>query len=192
MTPAAARFVAPLTFQSLTHRPVITDLFAPTSDIAVDHVALAQQADAFVVAPATANTVAALAHGLADNPVTTLALSVSAPDDPLPRHGAQHVRPSRDAGQSGPSETRGAVIVEPEEGRLASGLVGKGRLADLDVIIGTVRHVLGRSGDLAGRRIVVTAGGTREPSTRCASSPTARRARWATPSRKPPETGAPG
>ena len=163
MTPAAARFVAPLTFQSLTHRPVITDLFAPTSDIAVDHVALAQQADAFVVAPATANTVAALAHGLADNPVTTLALSVSAPMILCP--AMEHNMFDHPATQANLAllKQRGAVIVEPEEGRLASGLVGKGRLADLDVIIGTVRHVLGLSGDLAGRRIVVTAGGTREP-----------------------------
>lgn len=162
MTPAASRFIAPLTFQSLTHKPAITNLFDPTSDIAVDHVALAQQADVFVVAPATANIVAALAHGLAGDPVTTIALSVDAPVVICP--AMEHNMYDHPATQANLAvlKERGAVVVEPASGRLASGLTGKGRLADLDVILGTIRHVLGRGGDLAGRRIVVTAGGTRE------------------------------
>lgn len=162
MTPAAAQFVAPLTFQSLSHRPVLTNLFDPSSEIGIDHVALAQRADVFVVAPATANIVAALAQGLAGDPVTTIALSTDAPMIVCP--AMEHNMYNHPATQENLDtlRERGVTIVEPGSGRLASGLTGKGRLAELDVIIGTIRRVLGRSGDLAGRRIVVTAGGTRE------------------------------
>lgn len=162
MTPAATQFVAPLTFQSLTHRPTMTNLFDPRSDLSVDHVAAAQAADVFVVAPATANIIAALAHGLAGDPVTTIALSTPAPIIVCP--AMEHHMYNHPATQNNLEtlKSRGVTVVEPGSGRLASGLVGQGRLADLDTIVGTIRWVLGRKGDLAGRRIVVTAGGTRE------------------------------
>ncbi len=162
MTPAATQFVAPLTFQSLTHRPTMTNLFDPRSDLSIDHVAAAQAADVFVVAPATANIIAALAHGLAGDPVTTIALSTPAPIIVCP--AMEHHMYNHPATQNNLEtlKSRGVTVVEPGSGRLASGLVGQGRLADLDTIVGTIRWVLGRKGDLAGRRIVVTAGGTRE------------------------------
>lgn len=162
MTPAATQFVAPLTFQSLSHRPVLTNLFDPSSELGIDHVALAQRADVFVIAPATANIVAALAHGLAGDTVTTIALSTDAPMIVCP--AMEHNMYNHPATQENLQtlRQRGVTIVEPASGRLASGLVGQGRLADLDTIVGTIRRVLGQSGDLAGRRLVVTAGGTRE------------------------------
>lgn len=162
MTPAATQFIAPVTFQSLSHRPTVTDLFDPSSEMGIDHVALAKRADVFVIAPATANIVAALAHGLAGDPVTTIALSTGAPIIVCPamEHNMYNHPAVRDNLQL--LRDRGATIVEPETGRLASGLMGTGRLASVDVIVGTIRYVLARSGDLHGRRIVVTAGGTRE------------------------------
>lgn len=162
MTPSAARFITPLTFQSLTHRPVMTDLLDAGSEWRIGHVAAAHAADAVVIAPASANTIAELAHGLADDPVTTIALAAAAPlvVCPAMEHNMYH-HPATQANLD-LLKSRGATIVGPQEGRLASGLFGQGRLADVDVIIGAVRWVLGRAGDLAGRRIVVTAGGTRE------------------------------
>lgn len=162
LTPAATEFVTPLTFQSLTHRPTVTDLFDPSSEMGIDHVALAKRTDLLIIAPATANIIAALAHGLAGDPVTTIALSTDAPIIVCPamEHSMYHHPATQD--NIDRLRERGAFFVEPASGRLASGLTGSGRLADVDVIIGTVRHVLARDGDLLGRRIVVTAGGTRE------------------------------
>lgn len=162
MTPAATQFVTPLTFQSLTHRPVLTNLFDPRSELSIDHVAAARSADALVIAPATANVIAKLACGLADDPVTTTALATTAPIVVCP--AMEHHMYCHPATQANLEllKSRGVTVVEPEEGRLASGQRGKGRLADIDVIVGAIRWVLGRRGDLAGRRLVVTAGGTRE------------------------------
>lgn len=162
MTPAATQFIAPLTLQSLSHRPAVTDLFDPSSEMGIDHVALAKRADVFVIAPATANIVAALAQGLAGDPVTTIALSTDAPVIVCPamEHNMYHHPAVQDNLEL--LQERGVTIVPPESGRLASGLTGTGRLASIDVIVGTIRHVLGKNGDLHGRRIVVSAGGTRE------------------------------
>lgn len=162
MTPAAAQFVTPLTFQSLTHRQVVTDLFDPRSDFSIEHVAAAQAADVFVIAPATANTIAALAHGFAPDPVTAVALATPAPVVVCPAMEHHMYRHPATQANLQLLKSRGVTVVEPGEGRLASGMSGKGRLADVDDIMGAVRWVLGRRGDLAGRRIVVTAGGTRE------------------------------
>ena len=160
---SAAEFVAPLTFRAITHRPVVTNLFDPASPEAVEHVALAKAADAMLVAPATAHMIAKLALGLADDPISTTALAATAPlliapamESSMWEHPAvrQNVAVLRD---------RGAVIVGPGLGRLASGLHGWGRLAETPEIMGLAAQLLARAGPLAGRAIVVTAGGTEEP-----------------------------
>ena len=162
MTPDAQRFLQPLSFQAITHRPVFADLWAPGMETDIAHVTLGQQSDVIVVAPATANMLAKLAHGLADDPVSVTALAARCPII---------VAPAMDAGMfSHPAtvanvetlKARGVVVVEPETGHLASGLVGLGRLAAPETILDIVRATLGATGDLAGRRVLVTAGGTRE------------------------------
>ena len=163
LTPSAARFVSPLTFASLTHRPVFTDLFDPRSDLSMDHVAVAEAADIVVVAPATANTIARIAGGLADDVLTTTVLATRAPVLLAPAMDANMYESAVTQDNVAKLESRGCVIAGPAEGRLASGLVGRGRMVEVPEIIGHIRTVLGRNGDLADRRIVVTAGGTREP-----------------------------
>lgn len=163
LTEAAATFVGPLTFQGLTHRPVITELLDPRSELGIDHVALAKRADAMLIAPATANTLAAMAHGFAQDALTTTALATEAPIIVCPAmENRMYTHPATEKNVATLRE-RGVVVVEPEVGRLASGLSGVGRLADTGVILGTLRSVLGQGGDLAGRHIVISAGGTREP-----------------------------
>ena len=163
MSEGAVNFVAPLTFRSLTHRPVLHQLFDPASDAGIEHVALAENCDAIVVAPATANVMAKAANGLADDLLTCMLLATR-------RHVV--LAPAMDgymfenpATQENVSKlvSRGWTVIGPGEGRLASGLVGRGRLADVEDIIGGVKQALGREGDLAGKSVVVTAGGTQEP-----------------------------
>ena len=163
LTSDAAKFVTPLAFRSLSHRPVVTDMFDMQSELAVEHVALAKRADILAVAPATAHTLARLAHGLADDALTATALATEAPlllapamdahmwDHPATQHNMSLLR------------ERGAVVVGPGAGRLASGLMGMGRLAEPAEILGHIQAVLGRKGDLADRTVVISAGGTREP-----------------------------
>ncbi|MBI3979885.1 MAG: bifunctional phosphopantothenoylcysteine decarboxylase/phosphopantothenate--cysteine ligase CoaBC [Chloroflexi bacterium] len=163
MTAAAQQFVTPLSFQSLTHRPVVTDMFSLQNEMSVEHVGLARRADVLLVAPATADVIARLALGLADDPLTTTALATSAPLVVAPameRHMLEH---PATAGHLTTLRARGAAVVESAFGYLASGATGRGRLADSAEILGVVRQMLGRAGDLAGRHVVVTAGGTREP-----------------------------
>lgn len=163
LTAGAQEFVRPLTFSALTRRPVHTDPFAPWTETAAGHVSLAHEADVFVVAPASANVIARLALGLADDLLGTVALSTRAPlvVAPAMEHGMFH-HPATQANLV-TLRNRGATVVPPESGRLASGAVGDGRLAPTEAILGAVRSVLGRHGPLDGRRLVVTAGGTQEP-----------------------------
>lgn len=163
MTRAATEFVTPLTFRSLTHRPVVTDMFDPDSEYSVEHVALAKEANLVAIVPATANVIAKLASGMADDMLTTTVLATQAP---------VLLAPAMDAGMYDNPATqdniarlkaRGYTFVGPEAGRLASGLMGMGRLVSTEVIIDTIRWVLGKSGDLAGKRFLVSAGGTQEP-----------------------------
>ncbi len=163
LTEHAKSFVQPLTFSSLSHRPVYTDLWEPTGEAAAQHIALGQQADLLVIAPATANTVARLAHGMADDMLTTVALATTAPLLIVPameRHMYYH--PATQANLR-LLEQRGATVLPPEEGHLASGAVGMGRFPDTPTILAAIQRLLGRAGDLEGMRVVVTAGGTREP-----------------------------
>ena len=163
MTHEATKFVAPLTFNSITHRPVVSYMFEPQSELGMDHVAIAQRADIVVVAPVTAHTLAKIAWGLADDALTTTLLATQAP---------VILAPAMDAHMYGNPATQhnveklkswGYFLVGPAEGRLASGLIGQGRLLETHELLGHIRAVLGRDGDLVGRKVVVSAGGTREP-----------------------------
>ncbi|MEO0562083.1 MAG: bifunctional phosphopantothenoylcysteine decarboxylase/phosphopantothenate--cysteine ligase CoaBC [Chloroflexota bacterium] len=167
MTEAAQKFVTPLTFQAVTGRAVYTDMWEdPASDgmpTHIAHVGLAENADLMAVIPATANTIARLAAGMSDDLLTVTAIAARCPlliapamDGGMYAHPAVRENITKLTG-------RGVYLVEPDVGRFASGLTGKGRLPDTPTLIGHIRQVLGRTGPLVGRRVVVTAGGTREP-----------------------------
>ncbi len=163
MSDGATQFVEPLTFRSLTHRPVLHQLFDPASDAGIEHVALAEACDAILVAPATANVIAKAANGLADDLLTCMLLATRRPVVLAPAmDGYMFENPATQENVS-KLALRGWAFVGPGEGRLASGLVGRGRLADVDDIIGGLKQELGREGHLVGKSIVVTAGGTQEP-----------------------------
>jgi phosphopantothenoylcysteine decarboxylase/phosphopantothenate--cysteine ligase len=162
LTESAQKFVAPLTFRGVTGRPVFTDMYDPHSPLAEEHVALARSAAALIIAPATATTLARLAYGMADNLVALTALATTAPVLVAPAMDAQMWQ--HDATQANVRllEQRSVIFIGPGEGRLASGHIGLGRLAPTDELLGALRETLGARGDLAGRRIVVSAGGTHE------------------------------
>ncbi len=163
MTPGATQFVQPLTFQALTYRPVEVEMFGTFDDRAAGHVAMGQQADVVVIAPATANTIARLAQGMADDLIGTTVLAAHAPVVVAP---AMETHMWSNAATQANVETlraRGVVIVEPESGELASGVSGEGRLASHEAILGAIKEALTASTALAGKRIVVTAGPTVEP-----------------------------
>lgn len=163
VTHGASQFVTPLAFRSLTHRPIVTQAFDPNSEMAVEHVALARAADVVVVAPATAHLIAKVAYGLADDALTTTILATEAPLVIAPAMDAHMWSNPATQENVAKLKERGAVFIGPAAGHLASGLVGMGRLVDTPEIIGYICAVLGRKGDLAGRRIVISAGGTQEP-----------------------------
>jgi phosphopantothenoylcysteine decarboxylase/phosphopantothenate--cysteine ligase len=163
MSEHAEEFIRPLTFSTMSHRPVYSDLWEPSGRAAETHIALAEEAELLAVIPATANTIAKLAHGMADNMLTAVALATQAPLLLAPAmHQHMYMHAATQANLAMLRE-RGTFIVEPEVGRLASGEIGVGRLPDMPVLLGAIQVVLGRNGDLAGRRVVVTAGGTQEP-----------------------------
>lgn len=163
LTESAAQFVTPLQFRSLTHRPVVTSLWDLNSELAVEHVALAERAAVVVVAPATAHSLNKLAAGLADDPLGCTVLATTAPLVLAPAMESHMYANAVTQESLARLRARGALVVEPESGRLASGAVGQGRLADLERILDAIRSVLAKDGPLAGRHVVVTAGGTREP-----------------------------
>ncbi len=161
LTAAATRFVSPLTFRSVTGRTACADLWSEEAHVL--HVALGQRADLLLVAPATADLLAKLAHGLADDLLTVTALAARCPlvlcpamdagmwEHPATRANVQTLR------------ARGATFIGPDEGRMASGLTGTGRIVEPEEIVERLRTVLGAGGPLAGRTVVVSAGPTREP-----------------------------
>ena len=163
MTEAATRFVTPLTMRSLTGRPVFIDMFDPSTELAEEHVEIARRAAAVIVAPASANTIAKLAHGLADDMVSLTVLATEAPVLIAPAMDHQMFEHAATQANLETLRGRGYEIVGPAEGRLASGRMGLGRLVETETLVGALKQALGRRGDLAGRRIVVSAGGTREP-----------------------------
>jgi len=163
MTEHAEEFVRPLTFATMSHRRVYSDLWEASGEAAETHIKLAEEADLLVIVPATANTLAKLAYGLTDSMLTAVALATKAPLLLAPAmHTNMYTHPATQANLATLRE-RGAFIVEPEVGRLASGAVGIGRLPETATLLGAIQQVLGRQGDLTGRRVIVTAGGTQEP-----------------------------
>lgn len=163
LTQAALQFITPLTFQSVTGQRAYTDADLWGREGHVRHIGLGQSGDLLVVAPASANTIAKLAHGIADNLLTVTALAARCP---------LMLAPAMDAGMYAHPATqanldilrqRGAIVIGPLEGHLASGLVGLGRMVEPAELMGHIRLVLARGGSLEGRKVVVTAGGTQEP-----------------------------
>ena len=162
MTEAATRFIAPLTFQSLTSREAIVDMFETEESEA--HVEVARRADVFLIAPATADCLARLAFGGGGDMVTLTALATTAPIVVAPAMDSQMWANTAVEANVAALVERGVEVVEPAEGRLASGRFGAGRLAETPAILGAVRAAIGRGeGDLCGRSVIVTAGGTQEP-----------------------------
>src|SRR5512139_1211506 len=163
LTGAAEKFVTPLTFQSVTGRRAYVDHDLWGNEAHILHVGLGHTADLLVIAPCTANTMARLAHGQADNLLTVTALAMQSP---------LLIAPAMDGGMYDHPATqenieilkkRGAAFIGPAQGHLASGLAGVGRMIETAEIMGHIRIILGRNGPLAGKRVVVTAGGTQEP-----------------------------
>jgi phosphopantothenoylcysteine decarboxylase/phosphopantothenate--cysteine ligase len=179
MTAAAQRFVTPLTFAALSGRQVLTSLWQPSvsesttsepTPFEIEHIAIATQMDAFVIAPATADGIAKLAHGLADDLLTTLALATTAPLFIAPAMNVNMWHHPATQANLAILRSRGVQIVEPGSGSLACGMVGEGRLAEPVAIADVVLSFLARrnaipleSHDLTGETILITAGGTREP-----------------------------
>jgi phosphopantothenoylcysteine decarboxylase/phosphopantothenate--cysteine ligase len=163
LTGGAEKFITPLTFQAVTGRRALTDADLWGGEAHVLHVELGHSADLLAVAPCTANTIAKLAHGQADNLLTITALAANCP---------MLIAPAMDGGMfSHPAtqenlkilQSRGVIIVGPAEGHLASGLSGKGRMVEPVEVLGYIRLALAQEGVLSGRKVVVTAGGTQEP-----------------------------
>jgi len=162
LSAGAEKFVTPLTFQSVTGRKAFTDSDLWGGEAHVLHVGLGHQADVLVIAPCTANTLAKLAHGSADNLLTVTALAATCPIVIAPAmDGGMFSHPATQENLQTLTQ-RGATIVGPAEGHLASGLQGAGRMSEPMDIIGVLRTVLGKSGKLAGSKVIVTAGGTQE------------------------------
>ncbi len=167
MTEAAQRFIAPLTFQAVTGRPVYTSLWETDSSgglpTHIAHVGLGEGADLMVIAPITAHHIAKMAHGLADDLLSVTVLSMRCPVIIAPAMDADMYEHPATGENLRKLQDRGVIIIEPDEGRMASGLVGRGRLPEVPVLLGLIRQQAGREwGQLRDRRIVVTAGGTRE------------------------------
>ena len=167
MTASAQEFVTPLTFQALTYRPVIANMFG-LEENAAGHVALGERADVVVVAPATAHVIAKLAHGLADDLVGTTVLATRAPVVVVPAMNRHMWANAATRENLATLRRRGVRVVDPEEGALASSAIGQGRLAALETIEAAIDEALGAAATLGaasldGRHVLVTAGPTQEP-----------------------------
>jgi len=163
MTEEAIQFISPVTFRAITGRPVVTEMFDLASEFNIEHVSLAEAADIVVIAPATANIIAKLATGIADDMLCCTVLATKAPVLIAPAMETNMYNNPVSQDNLSKLKARDFVIIGPATGWLASGKKGQGRLADTNDIIGSIHQVLGRGGDLAGKHIVVTAGGTQEP-----------------------------
>ncbi len=163
MTENATEFVAPLTFQSLSHNPVSVDTFANIQTWEIEHIALAQRADVFVIAPATANIIAKLACGIADDMLSTTALATHAPMLIAPAMNTAMLESQATQQNIHTLEKRGMQFIAPGTGMLACGTSGAGRMSEPEQIVKEILHVLKPRDDLAGLNVVVTAGPTAEP-----------------------------
>jgi len=163
LTGAAEKFITPLTFQSVTGRRAFVDSDLWGNEAHVLHVGLGHTVDLLIIAPCTANTIAKLAHGSADSLLTVTALAANSPLLIAPAmDGGMFEHPATQE-NADTLKKRGAIIIGPVEGHLASGLAGAGRMLEPLEILGYARLALGQKGMLAGKRVVVTAGGTQEP-----------------------------
>ena len=162
LTSAATQFVSELTFRSITHRSVFTDLYSSESELSINHVALAETADIIIIAPTTANTIAKIANGISDDVLTTTILATRAPIIIAPAMDANMFENAATQANVTTLITRGVFIAGPANGRLASGLIGQGRMVEPSNIISSASMILGKDGDFSGKKIVVSAGGTEE------------------------------
>lgn len=162
MTENATQFVGPVTFRALTHEEVAIDQFDEASD-PIHHISLAQEADVFLIAPCTANVMAKLANGIADDLLTTTALATTAPIIIAPAMNVNMYDNPATRNNMGVLSAYGARFIEADEGYLACGDVGRGRLADVDRIVNDTLGVLGLHGDMKGINMMITAGPTIEP-----------------------------
>ena len=167
LTAAAERFITPLTFRSLTGKPVYTSLWEPavesTDAGSIEHIAVAQNIDALLIAPASANTLARLAHGFTDDFLAAVYLATAAPVVIAPAMNVNMWQHAATQANLSLLHQRGSRVVEPGSGYLACGMVGGGRLADIETIVAAVLSTAQPSYDLAGETVLITAGGTREP-----------------------------
>jgi len=163
MTKEAIEFISPVTLRAITGRPVVTKMFDLASEFSIEHISLAEAADIVVIAPATANIIAKLAAGIADDMLCCTVLATKAPVLIAPAMETNMYNNPATQDNLSKLKARNFVIISPATGRLASGKEGPGRLTDITDIIGSIRQVLGRVGDLAGKHILVTSGGTQEP-----------------------------
>ena len=162
LTNAAEKFVTPLTYQSVTGRKAYTDKDLWGDEAHVMHISLGKTADLLVIAPCTADTMAKLAHGIADNLLTVTALAATCPILIAPAmDGGMFNHPATQANLQ-TLQTRSVLVAGPAAGHLASGMSGVGRMLEPMDILGHIRIALGKNGKLAGKRIIVTAGGTQE------------------------------
>ncbi|HAV76597.1 MAG TPA: bifunctional phosphopantothenoylcysteine decarboxylase/phosphopantothenate--cysteine ligase CoaBC [Anaerolineae bacterium] len=163
LTSSAEKFISPLTFQSVTGRRAYIDKDLWGNEAHVLHVGLGHDADLLIIAPCTANTIAKLAYGQSDTLLTVSALASTSPLILSPAmDGGMYDHPATQENLD-TLRKRGAYIIEPSEGHLASGLTGKGRLPETYELIGHIRLVLARGGLLAEKKVLITAGGTQEP-----------------------------
>lgn len=162
MTHSATRFVGPVTFEAITRRAVITDQFAPGTNAEIEHIALASTIDLLLVAPATANVLGKFANGIADDFLSTMYTATKAPVLVAPAMNTNMFEHPAVRRNLETLASRGVMFVEPGEGYLACGWIGKGRLAEADEIVAAAEQVLRPEGPLRGQRVLVTAGPTYE------------------------------
>jgi phosphopantothenoylcysteine decarboxylase/phosphopantothenate--cysteine ligase len=163
MTENAKQFVTPLTFEALTGHPVYHEIFGNEASASMEHIRAAEKADLMIIAPATANSIGKMAHGLADDPLSTLFSAFAGPVLAAPAMNDKMWENSAVQENIRTLKKRGIGIIDPEAGELACGTVGLGRLAEPERLLEAVRKCLLRQSDLAGLRVLVTAGPTREP-----------------------------
>lgn len=162
LTDSAQQFINPISFKSITHRQVVTNLFDIDSELAVNHVAMAESADCIIVAPATANTLAKISHGMSNDPLGTTILATEAPVILAPAMDGKMFENPATQENLAKLIQRGFFVCGPEYGRMASGLVGLGRLSNTGDIVQVVSMILGQNSDYSQKKILITSGGTQE------------------------------
>ena len=163
MTKSSQEFLTPLAFKSITHRDVVTNMYDINSEFAINHVGLAESADIIVIAPATANTIAKISNGMSDDSLTTTVLAAKCPIVVAPAMDGNMFDNPATHNNRAMLVSRGIFISGPEYGRLASGLIGNGRMTSPEILVDIITMNLGSTGDLSGKKILVSAGGTTEP-----------------------------